>query len=241
MYFEYLGSNIYYEDKGMGTPVLFLHGWGGDRTSFLGAARYFVENFRVITVDLFGFGKSDFPPDWFKLWDVADAVAALLKHLLAGDAVVVGHSFGGRIAIYMAARHPGVISKMVLVDSAGLKPKFNLKKYLNIKKYKLYKRFGWKTHNMGSDDYRKLEPAMHNFFIHTVNDDVSGILRSITCETLIIWGERDTDTPLYMARTLNRRIHGSGLVIFKNAGHFSYIDRHLDFVNILNAFISEPE
>lgn len=241
MNFEYLGRNLFYEDSGIGAPVLFLHGWGGDRSSFRGTANYFEVRHRVITVDLFGFGNSDFPPDGFKLWDVADAIAGLLKHLSISGAAVIGHSFGGRIAMYLAARHPGLVSKMVLVDSAGLRPKFSLRKYLKIKKYKLYKRLGLKTDNMGSDDYKKLEPAMRNFFIHTVNDDVTDILNNIVCETLLIWGERDTDTPLYMAKTLHKRIRGSGLIIFKNAGHFSYVDRHLDFVNILNSFISEAE
>lgn len=241
MYFEYLGSSLYYEDSGVGIAVLFLHGWGGDCSSFRGASNYFEMRHRVITVDLFGHGNSDYPPDGFKLFDAADAIAALLRHLSVSGAAVIGHSFGGRIAMYLAARHPGLVSKLILVDSAGLRPRFNLKKYIRVKKYKLYKRLGFNTKNMGSDDYKKLEPAMRNFFIHTVNDDVSGILSSIVCETLLIWGERDTDTPLYMAKMLHKKIRGSGLIIFKNAGHFSYVDRHLDFVNILNSFISEGE
>ncbi len=235
MFFSYKGVSIFYKrSMGLGTPVILLHGWGGSNVSFLGTYEYLCGLGRdVITVDFPGFGSSDVPPSEWGIEDYAGCIEAMKDALKLRKVILVGHSFGGRVAICLGSFD--WVESLVLVDSAGLKPHFSLKKAYRIRKYKRAKRLGKNIETYGSIDYLKLPQSMQPVFVRVVNAHLDDKLKDISCPVLIIWGNKDKETPLYMAHKLKRRIADSTLVIL-HGGHFAYIENNLKFNLILGEF-----
>jgi pimeloyl-ACP methyl ester carboxylesterase len=153
------------------------------------------------------------------------------------NVILIGHSFGGRIAIQYCTMYSNV-EKLVLIDSAGIKPRRKLRYYYNLFKYNLRKTFNMKVSHLGSKDYKSLNCVMKQTFVNIVNYNQKPTLKNINVPTLIIWGEKDTETPLYMAKILKRKIKDSRLCIIKDAGHFSYLDDLITFYNYLTGFLT---
>jgi pimeloyl-ACP methyl ester carboxylesterase len=114
--------NLYYEDQGKGPPVLLLHGFGASTFTWRHVAPDLAETHRVIAVDLKGFGQSDKPFDErYSVSDQAELLAQLIEDKDLRDLTIVGHSFGGGVALRLAldanARLDGRISRLVLLDS----------------------------------------------------------------------------------------------------------------------------
>lgn len=223
--------------------VLLLHGWGGSLNSFRGLENFLVQNnYSVINLDFPGFGNSDLPGDDFTLDDYEKIIVEMLEYLHLEKVNVVAHSFGGRVALLLASSTK-YVDKLILVDSAGIKPKFSITKFFRQKRYKFLKFLAKKgiikrdLSNFGSEDYRALPDQLKPIFVRIVSRDLTECLGKIKCPTLIIWGGKDTSTPLYMAKKMNKKIADSGLVVFKNAGHFSYLDNHDDFLIIVDNFL----
>lgn len=212
--------------------VVFLHGWGGDIRSFRGA--YSALTARGVRAYNCAFPKT-VPPDW-SVYDYAASVREFLSAHDIAAPVLVGHSFGGRVAIILAAQ--GICKSLVLVDSAGMKPRFDIRKKLRIAMYKYRARHGKPLDGMGSIDYNNLDASMRGVFVRIVNAHLERLLPYVECPTLIIWGNRDSDTPPYMARRLHRGIKGSELV-FIDGGHYAYVESHYAFVRLLADRLSE--
>lgn len=212
--------------------VLFLHGWGGDLNSFAGAYSAVCE-WGVSCVRL-AFPKT-VPPDW-GVYDYATLTERFIESLGIIDPVIVGHSFGGRVALILAAQ--GKCKKLVLTAAAGMKPKFSLKRALRIAAYRRKKKRGKPLDGAGSLDYNNLEPEMRGVFVRIVNTHLDGLLPYIKCKTLLYWGKRDRDTPLYMARRLKRGIADSELTV-TDGGHFAYAESGYGFNAALKSFILE--
>lgn len=168
--------------------------------------------------------------------DYADGVEEIINEYGMQEVVLVGHSFGGRVAILLASRLE-CVKGIVLVDSAGLKPRFSFKRFVRKMNYKVRKFLGLNTQNCGSPDYKKLDGNMRLTFKNVVNRYLDSLLSSIKCDTLIIWGRQDKETPLYMAKKLRRGIKNSGLVILEG-GHYSYLDSYAEFLAILRSYFS---
>ncbi|MCL2010974.1 MAG: alpha/beta hydrolase, partial [Synergistaceae bacterium] len=204
------GIDVNYYDRGSGRGVLFMHGWGSDFSSF----RPFLDRlsepglgYRVCAPDLPGFGKSGEPPSAWSVDDYADFALDFLAELDIRSAVLIGHSFGGRIAVKLAARKnlPIEIPKMILVDSAGIRRKKTARQTAGLLFYKTVKRVfsielvqkkfpglleKWRK-KMGSEDYRNASPRMRECLVKAINEDLTPCLPSISCPTLLIWGEND--------------------------------------------------
>lgn len=214
--------------------MIFLHGWGGDSRSFLYAAKKL--NCSATLIDMYGFGMTPHPDRPLTVSDYAAGVIKLMDKYAIKKASFVGHSFGGRVAIEIAANYPNRVDKLVLVDSAGVKPRRRFKYYFNLLKHKILKKIrGYGL--SGSSDYQKLSPVMKRTFINVVNYNQVPLLKSIAAPTAIFWGEDDRETPMYMAKILNKKIVNSYLFVFTNCGHFSYLDNSGKFIAILSAFI----
>lgn len=170
------------------------------------------------------------------LQDYADGVEEIIKRYDMKEVILVGHSFGGRVAILLAS-YLKCVKGVVLVDSAGLKPRFSLKRFLRKADYKIRKFFRLNTQKCGSADYKKLDGNMRITFKNVVNQYLDCLLPKIECDTLIVWGRYDKETPLYMAKRLKRGIKSSGLVILEG-GHYSYLDSYAEFLAILNSYFS---
>ena len=222
--------------------VLLLHGWGGNVDSLKIVEDFLVdEGFSIINLDFPGFGYSETPPEHFELKNYVEIVKEILKIENVNFVSVVAHSFGGRVAI-MLASETNYVNKLVLIDSAGIKPKFSLKKWCKIKNYKLKKwcnnrlKFNFDLSKYGSDDYKSLPNNMKGVFNRIVNLDLTNLLGNINCETLLVWGEKDKSTPLYMAKIMNKKIANSKLIVYENCGHFSYIQKFDNFCKVLKNF-----
>ncbi len=238
---------------GNGEPVLLLHGWGAQIESFAPVIFALEKYRRVIALDLPGFGKSEPPGEPWTVGDYMEFTLAFMEWagLLKTD--VLCHSFGGRVTILLAAKHPEKIGKIVFVDSAGVRPRRPPKYYAKIYSYKLarkiakskrlaafFKAIGIdvqkKVENAGSADYKQLTGSMKKTFVNVVNEDLSPYLSRIKAPSLLIWGEDDLDTPLKYGQKMEREIPDAGLVVLKDAGHYSYLDQFGQFMAVVNSF-----
>lgn len=225
--------------------LVFLHGWGADLNSFLFAKDYF-DGYSKIFVDFAGFGKTLEPMQPYFVSDYVKELEEFLSKFEIDELVLVGHSFGGRVAIKFAFLHQCDYKnfRLCLVDSAGIKPKLSLAKKWKIFCYKRIKRRARKNEILksklskyGSDDYKKLSGVMQQTFVNVVNEDLSCFASKIVCDTLIVWGEKDKETKLWMAKKLNRLIKGSKLKVLDSAGHFCFLDDMQEFLIILDTFL----
>lgn len=223
---------------GEGEDILFLHGWGGSVESFLALARSLSNQFRVTLIDFYGFGKTPHPDIPLVLDDYVHSVINLINYYKMHSVCLIAHSFGGRVALKLAANYGYLLDKLVLIGSAGIKPRRTVQYYYRITRHKLL-RFLKIKHSAGSADYKKLPANMKKTFVNIVNENLGLLLHKITVPTLIIWGNKDKETPIYMARKLNKKIIGSGLIVLKNAGHYSYLEQPTRVLLILKSFLLE--
>jgi Predicted hydrolases or acyltransferases (alpha/beta hydrolase superfamily) len=136
--------------------VILLHGWGGDKNSLKNIGDALKGEFRVTLVDLPGFGGTPHPKYPLKLEDYVNAVVDLINFYKMSGVVLIGHSFGGRVALLLAARYGRLLDGIVLIDSAGLKPRRGVKYFLKARLTKLEK-------SSKSKPRRRALPIIKNF------------------------------------------------------------------------------
>ncbi|MBR1890321.1 MAG: alpha/beta hydrolase [Clostridia bacterium] len=240
MVFEYRNVKIFYRfvDRHKVVTNIFLHGWGADSTSFLFCEES-LQNENSLYVDFPPFGKSGCVPIGWTIFTYANMVISLCEHLKITKFNLIGHSFGGRVAILVATLCKTGTEKLVLIDSAGVKPRRGPKYHLKVWTYKIRKKLGLDVSKYGSSDYRNLSDEMKPVFNNIVSTHLDEFLPLVKAQTLIIFGEKDKTTPLYMAKKLHKKIKQSELVIIKDAGHFCFAERHLEVLAIIRHFIGE--
>lgn len=242
----------YYLEVGTGAPVVLMHGWGCRASTLESIAKTVRALGRpLLNVDFPGFGDSQEPETIWGVEEYASAMEQLLKEEGFGsDVVLLGHSFGGRVAIVMASRNP--VGKLILVDAAGVKPTRSLKYYLKVYSFKAQKhllqlvlgkekaqaKLDKLRAKAGSSDYRNSSPRMRAIMSKVVNEDLCHLMPLIKAPTLLIWGEQDTATPLKDAKKMERLIPGAGLVSFPNGGHYSFLDNPGQFAAVLTSFLN---
>lgn len=247
------GQNMHFDETGPdGAPaVVLMHGWGCSHTTVASIAAILSPFMKVYNLDLPGFGKSDEPSE---VWGIEDYTLFVMKfiNMLGLDSpVLIGHSFGGRIAILLSSRYP--IKKMVLVDAAGIKPKRTLKYYSKVYSYKMAKRllpllFGKERGQMliekwrgkaGSSDYNNASPRMKAIMSRCVNEDLKSVMPFIKASTLLVWGEEDTATPISDAHIMEKLIPDAGLVAYPGCGHYSFLENPGGFRSVMNEFFKK--
>lgn len=217
---------------------VFLHGWGQSGDCFKEIISKVGGNW--MTIDFPPFGESGEPQNW-NLYSYANLVISLCEHMDIKRCNIIGHSFGGRIAILVSSLQPDLVNKLMLIDSAGMKPKRKISYYFHVFSYKMLKFFGYFPQNSGSSDYCKLSDDMKKTFVSIVNTHLEEYCSQIKAQTLIVFGENDEETPIYMAQKLNKLIANSQLHIIEGAGHFVFVDREMAFVKIAKAFLGGQE
>ena len=237
MTFCYQGVKVFYKFVGGKSfrPVLLLHGWGCDCSVFEQFMKFFPQK-SFLLVDFPPFGKTDCTPNGWNIFTYARMVISLCEHLKIDKCDIVAHSFGGRVAILFCALFPRKASSLVLCDSAGLKTRKSLSYYKKIWTYKLRKRFHLNVQGYGSADYQKLDENMKKVFVEVVGQSLDEYCPLIECPTKIMFGQKDKDTPPYMAKRLHRLIKNSHMCILPNAGHFSFLDSPLVFAREVSLF-----
>lgn len=244
---------MHYTDTGpAGAPaVVLMHGWGCTGSTVESIRRVAVDaGRRVLTVDFPGFGDSPEPPGVWGVEEYTALVEALLEQEGLRAPVLIGHSFGGRVAILLASRRK--VQGVVLVDAAGIKPRRSLRYYYKVYTFKAAKlglrlllgpkgareRIDAMRRSRGSADYAQASPRMQAILSKVVNEDLTSRLRLILSPTLLIWGEDDTATPLRDARTMEHLIPDAGLVSFPGCGHYSFLDNPAAFASVLQSFLN---
>ena len=132
-------KKINYEVEGEGKPLILLHGWLASLETMKPLQKYLANWFKVYNVDIIGFGKSDLPEKPMNTNDFGDFLSDLINALKIENPILMGHSNGGRIIINYAGRNLGKINKIVLIDSAGIKPKRKISYYFKVYTFKLIK------------------------------------------------------------------------------------------------------
>ncbi len=234
-------KDINYLDYGTNIEgvIVLLHGWGQNVEMMDMLGRPFAGRFRIINIDLPGFGKTPEPPEPWTVEDYAKKVNDLLKSLNIKEPILIGHSFGGRIAICYAAKYGA--SKVVLLSSpfrpGKRKASIKVRIYKFIKKFKLFRSFASYLRNKwGSSDYKNASEITRGTLVKVVNEDLSNYAKAITAPVLLIYGKEDKDVPIEEARCLENLIADCGLIEYENAHHYAYLEKLNDTIAILNNF-----
>lgn len=245
------GLRIKYTDEGSGTPVLLLHGWGSSLDVYRGIIATLKGRCRLVAPDFPGCGGSDIMKEPWSLQDYCDFVLKFIEAVDLKDPIMIGHSHGGRVTLYMTATGMVKPHKIVLLDAAGLIPKKSLKQKLKAKSFKVIKRvltlpliknfsaglLDKARKHYGSADYNSAPEVLRKTLVSLVNTDIRELLPNIKCPSLLIWGENDTATPLEDAKTIEKLIPDAGLCVIKGTGHFSFCEKPYEANAIINSFI----
>lgn len=249
MIYTYKGKDIYYKSQGSGPALLILHGWGCDSSEFDAFLDLLAGSYRVIALDFPGFGTSQEPEDVWGVEDYTLMLESFVKDNGIEVPVLIGHSFGGRVAILYSSRNE--VRSVVLADSAGVKPRRSLRYYVKVYSFKLMRRMAellmgkekaksWldaRRGRTGSADYRNATPKMRAVLSKVVNEDLRSRMKHIKAPVLLFWGELDTATPLSDALQMERLIPDAGLVTVPGAGHFSFLENPALFRAVLKSFL----
>lgn len=220
--------------QGSGDAIVLLHGWGQNQYMMKFLQDHLCKEYKVVNMDLPGFGESEEPPEVWNIEAYADCLHELLASLKIVQPVLIAHSFGARIALRYALRYP--VHKLLLTGAAGIKSKRGLSYYIRVYTYKGLKKLHLQA-NMGSEDYQSASPIMKGVLVASVEDDIRGELKNIPCETLLVWGEKDMQTPIWMGRVMEEEIPNATLIILPKEDHFAYFHQSLQFTGIVDAFL----
>lgn len=233
--------NINYVDYGEGTDALvFLHGWGQNIEMMKPVAEPFKKEYRIIILDLPGFGESSEPDSVWSLYDYVEMLHTFLGELKVANPILLGHSFGGKISLLYGTKYS--VKKIVTfgspykreVQKLGMKTKVlkTLKKVPVVNKLE-----GFAKKHIGSTDYRQASTLMREIMVNHVNLDISNQLNKIKVPTLLIWGTLDEAVPIEQAYELEKLIPDAGVVEFPNCTHYAYLENLAGTVNVLRNFL----
>ena len=189
--------------------------------------------------------------------DYADYIRAFMTELGLQRVDVIAHSFGGRVTLWLAAHHPELFRRILLTGAAGLKkPQTEEGKKraeaFQKKKAALHTLRGLKVFNplldkaeeslrqkYGSRDYNALDAEMRQTFVKVISLDLADCLPRVQCPTLLVWGDGDTETPLWMGQKMEREIPDAALVVLEGGTHFAYLEQAARFAAIAQTFFTD--
>lgn len=248
------GLRVRHVRQGAGAPVVVLHGWGASIETVASIVSALSGIAEVHALDLPGFGQSQAPPVPWGVDDYRRFLSSFMDAVgIAAPAALIGHSNGGRVAIALAAAQPQRVTRMILVDSAGIRPKRGPTYYRKVGMAKVGKHAARRLGAPGrrlrdalvgraaSADYAAAAPEMRATFVRLVNADLRELMPQVRVPTLLVWGEQDTATPLADAHLMERLIPDAGLVVFEGAGHYSYLDQPARFARIARHFLGDRQ
>lgn len=243
--------HINYIKKGKGKNLLIIPGWGTTINTYMPLIESLSKDYTVYSLDMPGFGLSEEPPNPWNIDDYVVFINSFLKKLKIKSPYLIGHSNGGRIIIKMMSQKQKIkCSKIVLISSAGIVSKMNLTKKIKQKIFKLGKKLITNTSpnllnhlkkHFGSDDYKKASPTMRETLIKLVNEDLKAYLEKINVPTLLIWGTKDTATPLLNGITMENKIPQAKLIKIENCTHYVYLEKLPYVAKIITEFFEEEK
>ncbi len=238
-----------YQDEGAGPVLLFLHGWKDNLHTFDGITPLLSIRYRVIRIDLPGFGESETPPTAWGLDEYIKFVKEFIFKLNIQIYAMVGHSFGGRIILKSQIHNLFLVKKIILIGAAGVTKRNTLRNscYKAIAKVgglitfipplifwreKLRKRM---YSHVGSD-YLGVGD-LKQIYLKVIEEDLAPMVHTITKPTLLIWGSNDTQTPLVDGQLLAKLIPNSILEIITGASHFIHREKPEQVAQLMRKFL----
>jgi pimeloyl-ACP methyl ester carboxylesterase len=215
---------------GTGRPwVLALHGWQRTHRDF----NRVLEGIDALALDLPGFGASPPPPE---PWGSAEYAKALLPILdgFHDPPVVLGHSFGGRVAVHIAATFPDRVRALVLTGVPLLRPSdaprpkvataYKVARFLHRRHVLSDARMEALRQRYGAADYRNATGVMRGVNVKVVNETYEEQLRQVTCRVELVWGDHDTAAPLSVAQAAAAMLSDAHLTALTNVGHLTPLE-----------------
>lgn len=263
-----IGSEeIFYYDRGRGPVVVLVHGMFGDFLDWEPVLEPLAASYRVIALDLPGFGSSSKPHREYSAEFFVSTLHQFFQQLDLGQFVLAGNSFGGQIAILYALQHPESVSKLVLVNSGGFRQHTSEEKTL------LQSRFSepilaaltpqinallfGNVFTQPSDNSArylekqnaKLQRGDYPAYAYAISKSIALSLQSylvdrlpeLQCPTLLIWGEDDQVLPVAQAELALSRIRNGELKTIANCGHAPQLECPAEFLRVLQSFLSSLE
>jgi pimeloyl-ACP methyl ester carboxylesterase len=221
------------EASGRAPLLAWGHGWGHTHRALLPLAESLRRAAPSALVDFPGFGESPPPPEPWGTADYGDAMAEWLAGFGAGRRIWIGHSFGTRVGLQLAARHPEAVQGLFLIAAAGLPPllspaarikfvarrwAFRIARRLTLEgpaRDRLRERFG-------SADYRQAG-AMRPILVKAVSENLSEAARAVRCPVVLVYGEHDRETPPDIGERLQRLIPDAQLHVLRGFDHWNVL------------------
>lgn len=242
---------VHYLDAGQGPVLVLVHGLGASSESWRDSIRYLARGYRVVALDLPGYGKSDKPRSDYSIEYHVAALNDFIDALGAGKVALVGNSMGGWISAITALNHPEKVSHLILVDSAGLRRdstafSVNLnpatKEEMRALLLSLFADKAFVTEKLVNDqwEYRKDTRYTVQATLESLKTKLPLLddrLKNIKVPTLIIWGREDTLTPFTDAERFAKGIPGSKLVVLDNTGHIPQVEKPAAFYRAVKGFV----
>lgn len=202
--------------------VLGLHGWGGTSAQLAAA----LSPFPSALLDLPGFGASPAPPEAWGAAEYAEALVPVLDNFETPP-VVVGFSFGGRIAVHLAATYPKKVAALVLTGAPLLRPATSRKPAFGFRLLRRAHGFGLiseermetERQKRGSADYRNASGIMRAVLVRAVNETYEDQLSEIDCRVEMVWGSDDTAAPVALAEQVAATLTNAHLTVIKGRSH----------------------
>lgn len=204
--------------------VVALHGWGRDRRDF----QRVLQDLDAVAVDLPGFGATPPPPAATGAEGYARVVAAWIEQL-PDPQVLVGHSFGGRVAVVLAATRPELVAGLVLVgvpllhrsDRTARRPSvaYRLVRLANRAGLVSDERLEREKRSRGSADYRAATGVMRDTLVKVVNESYEDVLPEVVCPVSMVWGADDSEVPLEVAYRAGELFEFADLDVVEGCGH----------------------
>jgi pimeloyl-ACP methyl ester carboxylesterase len=255
MFYTINNLNLFVKEEGSGQPsLLFLHFWGGSAETWNGVIAMLTNRFRCISYDHRGWGRSDKPTTGYSIESLATDAMVLIETLGLENYVLVGHSMGGKVAQYIAARKPVGLKKLILVapSPAGstILPE-NMRGAMRNAYTSLDHIEATIDHVFKASDLRpevraqvikdmqvQTDAARLGWTDIALPEDVSKGVNSIAIPTFIIAGENDiVDTPERLEHEVRLVIPGAKMVVVEGVGHLSMLQKPERIAELIGAFV----
>jgi pimeloyl-ACP methyl ester carboxylesterase len=230
--------------------LVWAHGWGHTHENLVPLARAMQRVAPSCLLDLPGFGASPAPAEPWGTADYADAIAQWLAVATKAPPVWIGHSFGARVGLQLAARHPEQVGGLFLIAAAGLQRQRPLSERARLAArrwaFRLVRRItpdGPARERLrtrfGSADYQRAGP-LRPILVKAVNEDLTEVARAVRCPTMLVYGAEDRETPPELGSRFNALIPKSRLVVLRGFDHWSVLTegRH-QIVQRLTEFLEQ--
>lgn len=232
--------NYVYSDKSSDVTLVFLHGWGQNIQMMEPLSNYFSDRYSTLIIDLPGFGESAEPDYEWTVYDYAKMVHGLIKDLKIKKVSLIGHSFGGRVALVYASMYK--VERLVCLASP-YRPEVE-KLPLKNRIYKRLKQLpgmegfaNFMKKHLGSEDYRHASEIMRGVLVKAINVNLTEDVKKIKCPTLLIWGDRDEAVDIKRAYELEGLIEDAAVISYEGASHYAYLEHLPEVANVLNSFL----